>query len=148
MWLNCKVMKKFTTPPPPISTSTISFSGLSPLSRKKFRTPSSDSILEGPSPPPPFNNGEEGSNYSICRPGWNDQFLKISALNSLRFQSYWDLKTWPKWVFQGKIHHFEFTFSVITIVLVILSFWNLVLVKFLKWEIQKLHLEDLKINHS
>ena len=39
--LNCKVIKKVAIPSPPISTSTPPppFSGLSPLSRKKFRTP-------------------------------------------------------------------------------------------------------------
>ena len=67
---------------------------------------------------------------------FKDQSLKISTLNCLWFGSYWDLTIWPKWVFQGKICHFEFTFSVITIVLVILSFWNLVWVSFLEWEIQ------------
>ena len=46
------------------------------------------------------------------------------------------------------IHHFEFTFSVITIVLLILLSWNLVWVSFLRWEIQKSHLEYLKINQS
>ena len=67
---------------------------------------------------------------------FKDQSLKISTLNCLWFGSYWDLTIWPKWVFQGKICHFEFTFSVITIVLVILSFWNLVWVSLLEWEIQ------------
>ena len=43
--LNCKVIKKWQ-PPPPISTSTPPFSGLSPLFSKKFRTPPpSDSIF-------------------------------------------------------------------------------------------------------
>ena len=37
-------------------------------------------------------------------------------------------------MFQGKICHFEFTFSVITIVLVILSSWNLVWVCFFGWK--------------
>ena len=67
---------------------------------------------------------------------FKDQSLKISTLNCLWSGSYWDLTIWPKWVFQGKICHFEFTFSVITIFLVILSFWNLVWVSFLEWEIQ------------
>ena len=48
--------------------------------------------------------------FTICRPCWNDQSLKISVLNSLWFQSYWDLKMWPKWVFRDKIHYFEFVF--------------------------------------
>ena len=39
-------------------------------------------------------------------------------------------------------------FSVIAIFLVILSSWNLGWVRFLGREIQKLHLEDLKINKS
>ena len=83
--------------------------------------------------------------FTICRLCWNDQSLKISALNSLWFES-WDLKIWPKWVFQGKMHHFEFTFYAITIVLVILSSWNSVWVSFLGWKIQKPPLEHLKIN--
>ena len=49
------------------------------------------------------------------------RWLKWSIPENL-FQSYWDLKIWPKWVFWGKIHHFEFTFFVITFVLVILQF--------------------------
>ena len=40
-------------------------------------------------------------------------------------------KIWPNWVFRGKTSHFECTFSVITIVLVILSSQNLVWVSFL-----------------
>ena len=81
-------------------------------------------------------------NFEIINP-W-----KLYPLNSIRFQSYWDLKVWPKRVFRVKIHHFELTFSVITIVLVIPSSWNLVWVIFWGWEIQKLHLEDLKTNQS
>ena len=50
-------------------------------------------------------------------------------------------------MFQGKIHHFEFMLSAITVAQVILSSWNLVWVSFWGWEIQKLHLKDLKINH-
>ena len=30
--------------------------------------------------------------FTICRQCWNDQYLKISPLNFLRFPSYWDLK--------------------------------------------------------
>ena len=68
--------------------------------------------------------------FSLFVDCWNDQSLKISVLNSLNFQSYWDLEMWLKWLFRGKIHHYEFSFSVITIVLVILSSWNLVWVSF------------------
>ena len=59
--------------------------------------------------------------------------LENSVLNSLWFQSK-DLKIWLKWVFWTKIWYFEFTFSVITIVLVILSSWNLVWVCFFGWK--------------
>ena len=44
----------------------------------------------------------------------------------------------------GKIHHFEFMLSVITIVQAILSSWNLVWVSFLRREIQKSHLKRVK----
>ena len=49
--LNCKVVKKVATPS--ISTSTPPFSGLSPLSSKKFHTAPSPQVtqfLEGPTP--------------------------------------------------------------------------------------------------
>ena len=82
--------------------------------------------------------------FTICKSCWNDQSVKISALNSLQFWSYWDLKIRPKWVFWGKICHFEFMFSGITIVLVILSSWSLVWVSFWGWEIQKSLLEVLR----
>ena len=82
--------------------------------------------------------------FTICKSCWNDQSVKISALNSLQFRSYWDLKIRPKWVFWGKICHFEFMFSGITIVLVILSSWSLVWVSFWGWEIQKSLLEVLR----
>ena len=62
-------------------------------------------------------------------------YLKsVEMLNPWKLQpstQYWDLKIWLKWVF-GKICHFEFTFCVIAIVLVILSSWNLVYVSFLR----------------
>ena len=39
MWLNCKVIKKCQPPPPPFLHQPLPFSGLSPLSSKKIRTP-------------------------------------------------------------------------------------------------------------
>ena len=75
-------------------------------------------------------------------------FHYLSALNSLPFQSYWDLKIWPKRVFRGKFCYYKWTFSVITIVLVIFWSGNLLRVSLLGCEIQKSHLEDLKINQS
>ena len=69
-------------------------------------------------------------------PGGNYDFLW--------FWSYWDLKIWSKCVHQGEICHFEFTFSTITIVLVIILFEIWYGQVFWGWEIQKSHLEDLK----
>ena len=64
MWLNCKVTKKWQPPyfyinPPP-------FSGLTPLSSKKFRTPFPSDLIFGRSyPPPPLIRGGGGSNYVV-----------------------------------------------------------------------------------
>ena len=56
--LNCNVVKNVATPLP-ISTSTPpTFSGLYPLSSKKFRTPFQvTQFMEGPTTPSPFNKG-------------------------------------------------------------------------------------------
>ena len=48
--------------------------------------------------------------FTICRYCCNDQSLKISTLNSLRYWSCWHLKIWLKWVFQSKICYFVFLY--------------------------------------
>ena len=96
-----------------------------------------------------INNGNSMSNHPIFLDvdTLTSQILLIFSLfvdnvemiNPWKFQPltpngskvYWDLKIQPKWVFPGKTYHFEFTFSVITIVLIILSSLNLVWVSFL-----------------
>ena len=64
--------------------------------------------------------------------------------NSQWFMRYRYLKIWTKYLIGTKTHHFELTFSVITSGLKDQS--NLVQVKFLAWEGQKLHLEYTKTN--
>ena len=75
--LNCKIIKKVAIPPflhqPP------SFSGLSCLSSKKFRTPPSQvtQSLEDPTPHPPLMRGRQGGGGSNHDPaGYLLDFLK------------------------------------------------------------------------
>ena len=70
MLLNCKVIKTSGTPPPPLFYINPPFSGLTPLSSKKFRPPPQvTEFLEGPTPS--FNKrverGGRGSNYVLTR---------------------------------------------------------------------------------
>ena len=71
MELNWKVVKKVATPHFYINPD---FSGLSPLSRKKFRTPPLQvtQFLEGPTPPPrppppPLIRSGGGVNYETSQ---------------------------------------------------------------------------------
>ena len=51
---------------------------------------------------------------TICSYHWNMKTLKISAPNSSWFLRYRYLKIWAKYLLGTKIHHFEFTLSLIT----------------------------------
>ena len=68
--LNCKVVKKVATPHFYINPSP--FSGLSPLSGKKFPTPQVTQFLKVPTPPPPtpptpLLKGGGGSKYEVSK---------------------------------------------------------------------------------
>ena len=85
MWLNCKVIRKwqpshFYMNPP--------FSGLSPLSSKKFCTPPpSDSIFGRSYPSPLIRAGGGaggGSNYVFYKKGSVKRFSKFAAKNLCR----------------------------------------------------------------
>ena len=109
-----------------------------------------------------INNGNSMSNHPIFLDvdTLTSQILLIFSLfvdnvemiNPWKFQPltpngskvYWDFKIQPKWVFPGKTYHFEFTFSVITIVLIILSSLNLVWVSFFGVRNPKITLKRLK----
>ena len=102
MWLNCKVIKKVSSPPPP-------FSDVSPLSSKKFWNHPSDSIF-GRSYPP-FNNrgGRVPTMCTLLRLNATPKPLQLPFLFffffSISFSSLF-FQGLPK-VFLPMFHHFS-----------------------------------------
>ena len=107
--LNCKIVKKFATPlhfcinpPPP-------FSGLSPLSTKKFRIPPSSDTIFGRSYPPPFNKGGGVVWFQLCQWVGGGMLNRQNLLNVTKVVCQWTLKGhfWQwidiQWIYRFRI---------------------------------------------
>ena len=89
MWLNCKVIKKVATP---LFLHQPLFSGLSPLSSKKFRTPPSDSISGRSYSPLPLIGGR---GFQLCKHlRWSLFFKNLQTFFNVRLVSRKILRTY------------------------------------------------------